>query len=315
MALCSPTASHGGMAWAMPAATAHPRGLQVGGHRCMADSAAGRKHALGNGRQCGAAAMASVHWRPRGGRGHADVRLGLGSLPLPGLRLGVKTALESQVPDPRQRVRTVAGDDEAALRPPDTVTAAVRSLAALTWSATRRAICLQLLLSIVGALCLWVSLSIFSSLHTAAGWSGLAATFHLATSGMPAAALSLLLSVFQMVWCVGLSSAAVSLNLRAHEAEKPEDLLLAARKMHKSFDVHTGIAVAGAVLAVVGAMQVVGAVGIRAALQQPAIEFWLTNPAIRIQATDLVVANANLALLASHLAALASLFSCRFHLP
>ena len=258
--------------------------------------------------------MASVHGRPRGGHGHAEVRLGVGSLPLPGLRLGVKTTLESKVPDARQRVRTVAGDDEAALRQLDTVTAAVRSLAALTWSATRRAICLQLLLSIVGALCLWVSLSIFSSLHTAAGWSGLAAALHLATSGMPAAALSLLLSVFQMVWCVGLSSAAVSLNLSA-QAEKPEDLLRAARKMHKSFDVHTGIAVAGAVLAVVGAMQVVGGVGIRAALQQPAIEFWLTNPAIRMQATDLVVANANLALLASHLAALASLISCRFHFP
>ncbi len=128
-----------------------------------------------------------------------------------------------------------------------------------------------------------------------------------ATSGVVAAAVSMLLSLVHAIWCHGLTVAAVSLNLHAlalsglappgpdalsgpqvfrkghADLASFDALLQRCRKIEASCGMQSFIATSGALLAALGAMQVVASVGARALLQAPVIEFWLTNPSVRIQ--------------------------------
>jgi len=168
------------------------------------------------------------------------------------------------------------------------VVAAVSSLSAMIWNAARISIRVQLLFSSLSALSLWLALSVQVNLLAAAGISGGVAFFHLASSGTGAAALSLLLGLFHMLWCYGLQRASTSLNLaalslqsslaravslsgpgggegegreRGIERRKKEgggvNLLLGrCRDIEQSFDMHSLIALSGASFAVFGALQV-----------------------------------------------------------
>ena len=191
--------------------------------------------------------------------------------------------LEEQ--EPREDGRHSAGAEHARTRE---VVAAVSSLSAMIWNAARISIRVQLLFSSLSALSLWLALSVQVNLLTAAGISGGVAFVHLASSGTGAAALSLLLGLFHMLWCYGLQRASSSLNLAALslqsslaravslsgqvggegegrerwiERRKKEgggvNLLLGrCRDIERSFDMHSLIALSGASFAVFGALQV-----------------------------------------------------------
>jgi len=189
------------------------------------------------------------------------------------------------------------------------VACACQSLAAMIWSAARRSVAIQVCLSSVASLLLLFGVHVQANLLAASGLEG---GFWMwrerATSGVAAAAVSMLLSLVHAIWCHGLTVAAVSLNLhalalsgKAPAGQAPADpeaqasgkghadltsfeaLLTRCRKIEASCGIQSFIATSGALLAALGAMQVVALVGARALLQAPVIEFWLTNPALRIQ--------------------------------
>lgn len=186
------------------------------------------------------------------------------------------------------------------------IACACQSLAAMIWSAARKSVSAQLVLTSAAGLLWWLGLAIQANILAASGLEGGHVVWEAVTSGLAAAALSLLLSLVHAVWCHGFVVAAVSLNLHAlaltaqappapttrrgmlpEKTELKSDgvgaLLACCRKMEESFAWHSVIAASGALFAAIGALQVMAVVGARCLVQAPVMEFWLTNPALRIQ--------------------------------
>ena len=176
----------------------------------------------------------------------------------------------------------------------------------MVWSAARKSLSAQLVLTSAAGLLWWLGSAIQANILAASGLEGGHVVWKAVSSGLAAAALSLLLSLVHAIWCYGFVVAAVSLNLHAlaltaqappapatrrgmllEKTELKSDgvgaLLARCRKMEESFAWHSFIAASGALLAAIGALQVMAVVGARCLVQAPVMEFWLTNPALRIQ--------------------------------
>ena len=173
----------------------------------------------------------------------------------------------------------------------------------MIWSAAKKSLSAQIVLSGVAGLLWWLGATVQANILAASGLEGGQVVWKMVTSGLAAAAMSLVLSLAHAVWCYGLVVAAVSLNLHAlalvNVSSNPERgrgflkkeltsdgvgaLLVRCRKIEDSFAWHSIIAASGALLAAIGALQVLGIVAARCLVQAPVVEFWLTNPAVRIQ--------------------------------